>query len=667
MGMPVLPQLHRLYVTDPLSPRRRKTRVVRIGEVPVVGNNPIRIQSMTVSDTMDTEAVIKETIGLASAGCEIVRITAPRMEEARNLGVIKAELLRRGITVPLVADIHFQPQAAMEAALHVEKVRINPGNFVDRKRFAVVEYTESEYQEELERLHDSFKPLVLLLKERGRALRIGTNHGSLSDRIMNRYGDTPLGMVESALEFIRICEMYDYADIIVSMKASNPQVMVQAYRMLCERFDQEGMHYPLHLGVTEAGLGEDGRIKSAIGIGSLLDDGIGDTIRVSLTEDSVREIPAAMAIAACFPPGPQPAAHETPASEEADAAYRRMVDPYSYSRLKRHAAKIGTCSFGASQPVKLGIFVLKEGLTPSALALHQRSGADVFFVEASADLPDLYTLGVPVVVETKADAAIQIPPGAAGVSVLVSDNADPLKTPQLLAAWEKACSANGIGLVVNVCLKEKSSSFPWHILDQLDGTTSIAVSSPGGRAGLAPAVRAMVTEARASGPVVVRAEYDDLASALISGSFQTGGLLLDGIGDLVVIRAGNPDDSLRLGLNILQACRLRMSRAEFISCPSCGRTLFDLQETTARIQARTGHLKGVKIAVMGCIVNGPGEMADADFGYVGAGPGLIHLYRGKDVVRRNVPSGEADEALVGLIREHGMWVDPGSADDEKVT
>lgn len=658
MGMPVLPQLHRVYISDPLSPRRRKTRVVRIGDVAVGGENPVRIQSMTVADTMDTEAVVKETIGLVNAGCEIVRITAPRMEEARNLGVIKAELLRRGITVPLVADIHFQPQAAMEAALHVEKVRINPGNFVDRKRFAVVEYSESEYQEELERLHDSFKPLVLLLKERGRALRIGTNHGSLSDRIMNRYGDTPLGMVESALEFIRICEMYDYGDIIVSMKASNPQVMVQAYRMLCERFDQEGMHYPLHLGVTEAGLGEDGRIKSAIGIGSLLDDGIGDTIRVSLTEDSVREIPAAKAIAACFPAGPVKAHPENAATQEADAAYRRMVDPYSYARMKRHRVTFGSASIGALQPVKLGIFVSEADLSARKIGPWHKAGADVFFVPHSNSLPDLSSLGAPVVVETDAAATLKIPKGAAGISVNVSADSDPSKTTNLLSEWERICSDAGIGLLVKACLDPHTSEFPWHVLNALDSATAVAVSSPGRPSGLAPAVRAMVTQSRTTGSIVLCAEYDDLESALISGSFQTGGLLLDGIGDLVLVKAGKPDDSLRLGLNILQACRLRMSRAEFISCPSCGRTLFDLQETTARIQSRTGHLKGVKIAVMGCIVNGPGEMADADFGYVGAGPGLIHLYRGKDVVRRNVPSGEADEALVGLIREHGMWIDP---------
>ncbi|MBI3396370.1 MAG: (E)-4-hydroxy-3-methylbut-2-enyl-diphosphate synthase [Spirochaetia bacterium] len=678
-GLP--PTLTGRYVDNPFTYVRRRTREVMIGSVGVGGKNPIRIQSMTVADTMDTAAVVKETLGLVEAGCEIVRITAPRLEEARNLGEIKRELLRLGCKVPLVADIHFQPQAALEAAEHVEKVRINPGNYADRKRFEIIEYSDKDYQEELERIHDSFKPLVLRMKELGRALRIGTNHGSLSDRIMNRFGDTPMGMVESALEFIRICRQYDFHSIVVSMKSSNPQVMVQAYRMLCEAFDKEDMDYPLHLGVTEAGLGLDGRMKSAVGIGTLLEDGIGDTIRVSLTEDSIHEIPAARRIAERYQTadtrtgsnddnGSGTRSAEAQAAAAASDAHFSSVNPYAYQRLKSDAIRLGAVDVGSKHPVRLAVRLRAEN--PShwdapALASLLKEGCDIVVIHAAnrSEAERLSSIKVPVVLEARGDAddvlallTDAIPadgngtaaakgtlPPLAGLSVIARES-DGAKA----AAWTRAAAALRLPLLVSLASADQVASWK-------DCAQGLGLYAPDKKTGGPHEIRRLLS-GRGALPLLLRAEYASADEALFSGSIQAGSALLDGMGDILLADVGSPEESLRFGLDLLQATRLRMSKTEYISCPSCGRTLFDLQDTTARIKARTGHLKGAKIAVMGCIVNGPGEMADADFGYVGAGPGRIHLYRGKELVKRNLPSETADEELVALIKEHGMWVEP---------
>jgi (E)-4-hydroxy-3-methylbut-2-enyl-diphosphate synthase len=580
-----------------------ETREVKIGTVGVGGRNPIRIQSMTISDTLDTEATVKEAIGLIEAGCEMVRITAPRVKEAENLRNIKALLVERGYNPPLVADIHFLPQAAMTAIEYVEKVRINPGNFADRKFFDVREYSDIQYEEELDRIHEAFKPLVLRSKELGRTLRIGTNHGSLSDRIMNRYGDTAMGMVESALEFIRIAEYYDFHNLVVSMKASNPGVMIQAYRLLVARFLKEGMKYPLHLGVTEAGEGKDGRIKSAIGIGSLLDDGIGDTIRVSLTEDSIHEIPVARKLASYF--DARRAKATAPASSPLDAVYVENFPYHVYER--RASAAVG--GIGGKEPVKIG---MRGNLVQDQVALKAR-GLDFLLWNAKSSI-------LPVVEEGAiADISIYDPSDVSRIG------------PELSAHPERYAAI--------ICPEEE----------------------------ITRSYRLLAAEMRRLGlqnPILLLARFRNLEEAMYLGSIHFGALLLDGIGDALCIDipdlpAAQSERLLELDLDILQAVRLRLSKTEFISCPSCGRTLFDLQETTARIKARTGHLKGVKIAIMGCVVNGPGEMADADFGYVGAGPGKIHLYRGKEVVKKSIPSETADQELEALIKEHGMWVDPG--------
>ncbi len=530
---------------------RRKSREVQIGTVAVGGNQPIRVQSMTTTRTQDVEATLAQTIRLVEAGCEIVRITAPTTADARAIGEVKNRLRKMGILVPLVADIHFSPSAAMEAAEHVEKVRVNPGNFADQKFFRVREYTDEDYAAEIARIEERFTPLVLKCKNRGVAMRIGSNHGSLSDRIMNRFGDTPAGMVESALEFVRIARKHDYHDIVLSMKASNPKVMIQAYRLLVARMDEEGMDpYPLHLGVTEAGLGEDGRIKSAVGIGTLLDDGLGDTIRVSLTEEPEAEVPVAQRLVAPYNLG-LPFARSVADKDE-------RVDPYSYARR-------------ISSPVDLG--ALTVGGTNTVAVL---------------------------------DPAEEGAPLAAEVSELAH-----LETA---VPWYDAVRAYR-GLAAG------SDDRPLHLQVAIDG--------------------------------------DDL-EALLRASTVLGSLLCDGIGDSVGLTAPLLDDQARSRLlfGILQAAGVRITRTEFVSCPSCGRTLFDLQTTTERIASRTNHLKGVKIAIMGCVVNGPGEMADADFGYVGGSPGHVNLYVGKDVVEKGVPESEADEHLVALIRAHGRWTDP---------
>lgn len=691
------------YCHDPFAYRRRSTRVVHIGDVPLGGAHPIRVQSMTINDTMDTAATVAEVIQLVEAGCEIVRITAPSLNEAENLQHIKAALKQRGVAVPLVADIHFTPNAALKAAEYVEKVRINPGNYADKKKFAVHEYNDAEYQEELERIDARFKPLVLKLKQYGVAMRIGTNHGSLSDRIMNRFGDTPEGMVESALEFVRICERYDYHDIVLSMKASNPLVMIQAYRLLAARMAEESMDYPFHLGVTEAGDGEEGRVKSAIGIGALLEDGIGDTIRVSLTEDSVHEIPAAYAIVR--PYNARLAAsgtdHGLPlrVSSGTPAAPQETRNPYGYMRRQSDEITLGSLGVGGLHPVRVawrpptplsdraGTLADLHALSTAARPETPTCEIVQLQVTSDADLATLATLRHDLPAPILAlPLALCIPmpllltqaslPHVAQVCTMPDPN-----LPE--AAWEEQVDR---GLAV---ARASGAAMEWmvtpetipHFLRLTHGTTLTGLAHTASRlvqrtrqAGVA--VQVSLT---AASPVAayrfVAAHLDSQGltvplhlqtpplrgreDTLFYASIWLGTLLSDGLGDSIQIDSDLPGaDVMRLSYNILQAARLRMSKTEFISCPSCGRTLFNLQTTTERIKARMSHLKDVKIAIMGCIVNGPGEMADADFGYVGSGPGKISLYVGKECVERNIPEQHADERLIQLIQGEGKWVEP---------
>jgi (E)-4-hydroxy-3-methylbut-2-enyl-diphosphate synthase len=571
---------------------RRATREVRVGCVAVGGDNPIRVQSMLTCDTMDTATCISQTLDLVAVGCEIVRITAPTVKDAANLEHIVKGLRDQGCNVPIVADIHFKPEAALEAAKWVDKVRINPGNYADSKKFKIIEYTDEQYEAELGRIRERFTPLVELCKTRGIAIRIGTNHGSLSDRIMNRYGDTPLGMVESALEFARIARDLGYHDFIFSMKASNPKVMINAYRLLVSRLDAEGpdWNYPIHLGVTEAGDGEDGRIKSAIGIGSLLSDGVGDTIRVSLTEDSVHEIPVAQALAAKI--GPVPLLGPL------------SFDPFTYRRRATETIEAGGIRLGGEETIR--VFTSREKW--DALA-HKLDKLGDFSPEAAVEDSDVSAI------DPRDDSAV----------AAINASADPIFVS--LADGLEIPAISGFRLLA----AKIHERHPILLKDTLFPATD------------------------------PNAEFLD---TLLHSARTIGSLLCDGIGDAIVIQGEQaPGQSLRLAYNILQAAGSRIFKTDYVACPSCGRTLFNLQSTTARIKASTAHLKGVKIAIMGCIVNGPGEMADADFGYVGGAPGKINLYVGKQPVKFNIPELEAVDRLVDLIREHGKWVDAPPARD----
>jgi (E)-4-hydroxy-3-methylbut-2-enyl-diphosphate synthase len=578
-----------------------------VGPVGVGGANPIRLQSMLTCDTMDTDACVKQTLDLVAVGCEIVRITAPTVKDAANLKVIVERLREAGCDVPIVADIHFKPEAALEAARWVEKVRINPGNYADSKKFKIIEYSDEQYLAELSRIRERFAPLVQLCKQRGVAMRIGTNHGSLSDRIMNRYGDTPLGMVESALEFARIAREMDYHAFIFSMKSSNPKVMINAYRLLVARLDELGpdWHYPIHLGVTEAGDGEDGRIKSAIGIGSLLHDGIGDTIRVSLTEDSVYEIPVARALAAPFNAG------AIPVGIESDAPL--SFDPFSYCRRASETISLTSVSEPGEQ-VSLGgeellrVAVRQEQFEKVAHKVARMGDYKPEFIVEDAGVWEL---------DPRNDQAVATINGAPDARLVTLR--DGLDLPVIAAYRLLAARVD-----------------PRHPILLKDTLVPGATSS-------------------------------DFLTALLTAATNIGSLLCDGIGDAILIQGESaPGQSLRLSYNVLQAAGSRIFKTDYVACPSCGRTLFDLQSTTARIKESTLHLKGVKIAIMGCIVNGPGEMADADFGYVGGAPGKVNLYVGKTPVKFNIPEAEAVERLKDLIREHGKWVDPVPATPEAV-
>ena len=583
------------YCPDLLSRQRRPTREVMVGHIGVGGSNPVRIQSMITADTRDTAACVAEILALADAGCEIVRLTAQTRVYAANLEHIAREVRAAGCGVPLVADIHFKPDAALEAAKWVEKVRINPGNYADKKKFETREYSDAQYAEELERIREEFTPLVHLCKDLGRAMRIGTNHGSLSDRIMNRYGDTPLGMVESALEFARIARELDYHSLIFSMKASNPKVMIEAYRLLVARLAAEGpdWNYPIHLGVTEAGDGEDGRIKSAIGIGSLLEDGIGDTIRVSLTEDSVHEIPVARELVEL--------SAGDGLGQDAPATFVPSYDPFSYSRRASSPLVVLGHATGGGNPVRVAaVSATWQAVAPRFALLGE------FKPELIAEQSGVAEI------DPRDDEAIAL--------------TNSVSEPRLVTV------ADGVDMPVIAAFRllasRVDSRHPVLLKDRLDSETGTTASR-----------------------------------ALLTAATRIGSLLCDGIGDAVLVRGeSDPEAALRLSYNILQAAGCRLFKTDYVACPSCGRTLFNLQQTTQRIREATGHLKGVRIAVMGCIVNGPGEMADADFGYVGGAPGKINLYVGKTPVEFNIPETDAVTRLIGLIRQHGKWVEPSPAE-----
>ncbi len=607
------------YVASPFHYRRRVTREVKVGDVGIGGDNPIRIQSMTTTDTMDAEATAAQAQRLVEAGCELVRITAPTPADAQNIGRIKRLLAERGIRVPIIADIHFNPAAALEAVKYCEKVRINPGNYADQKRFVVREYSDAEYEAELERIEQRFKPLVLACKQYGVAMRIGTNHGSLSDRIMNRFGDTPLGMVESALEFVRICRAYGYHDLVLSMKASNPKVMIQAYRLLVARLDALGWNYPLHLGVTEAGGGEEGRVKSAVGIGALLDDGLGDTIRVSLTEDPVAEIPVARRLVQPYNARLAAARKSAPAPVALQRS-RLLPDPYRYERRHSRAVDVGGFALGHGHDVRV---LVRESDGVVAVEPSEQAGEVERWPTTLAILP-----------VTQALAAPSLP---AGPLLLEASGEPRAAVDELLEAVRRLEEQGRHELVLALRLPLPG--------DLIRGYRLLAAR--------------LAEQGRAYPLHLVALVEGNRLDVLVDAATALGSLLCDGLGDSVEVLSSLAGRfPQRLAFHILQAAGVRVTQAEFVACPGCGRTLFDLESTTQRIQARTGHLKGVRIAVMGCIVNGPGEMADADFGYVGGAPGRVNLYVGKDLVERNVPQEIADERLVELIRSHGRWLDP---------
>ncbi|MFL6501752.1 MAG: (E)-4-hydroxy-3-methylbut-2-enyl-diphosphate synthase [Candidatus Udaeobacter sp.] len=594
------------YCSNPLQYHRRATREVKVGNVGIGGENPIRVQSMITCDTMDTEASIQQSMELAHAGCEIVRITAPTVKDSRNLEHIVKGLRERGYDVPIVADIHFKPDAAMEAAKWVEKVRVNPGNYADSKKFVIREYTDEQYAAELNRIRERFSPLVELCKTRGIAMRIGTNHGSLSDRILNRYGDTPLGMVESALEFARIARELDYHDFVFSMKASNPKVMIAAYRLLVARLNELGpdWNYPLHLGVTEAGEGEDARIKSSIGIGSLLADGIGDTIRVSLTEDSPHEIPVAKALIENI--------RNTSNAEHRASNVELSFDPFSYQRRATEKIERDGVKLGGDELIR--VVVRQASFDKIAHKIERMGDYKPEIVYEDANVNEI---------DPRDDAAI------------AKLNAQ--RSPQFVTVTDEIDLA--VIAAFRLLAAKLQARHPILLKDTLN-------------------CRASVSDANQSDGVSPKRPTDFLTT-LLPASTNIGSLLCDGIGDAILVQGEEaPGQALRLSYNILQAAGSRIFKTDYVACPSCGRTLFNLQTTTAKIKAATLHLKGVKIAIMGCIVNGPGEMADADFGYVGGAPGKVNLYVGKTAVKFNIPEAEAVDRLKDLIREHGKWMEP---------
>ena len=637
---------------------RRPTRVVNIGDLPMGGAHPIRVQSMTTVDTMDTQGSVEQCLRMIDAGCEYIRITAPSIKEAQNLENIRKELRKLGHETPLIADIHFTPNAAELAARLVEKVRINPGNYADKKKFKTIEYDDASYQAEIDRIRERFTPLVRICKEYGTAMRIGTNHGSLSDRIMSRYGDTALGMVESALEFLRICEDLNYYEVVLSMKASNTQIMVQAYRLLVQKLNEEGLQpYPLHLGVTEAGDGEDGRIKSAVGIGTLLEDGLGDTVRVSLTEEPEAEVPVAYHLVKRYdnraPHQPIPPVENIPA------------DPYSYSRRRSQSvANIG----GDNVPR-----VIADVSTITEWSYRDLKHVGHFYLP-ELDKWTMNDQGCDYVYTGANPIDFMLPNGLKEIqnyAVWQQQNDQHNKYPLFLSLKEYQRNETRHQQLnfLHTRLTDWSETFVQAL--KIDATLVLLLDTENQHA-MSEQRKFFfnLLEAQVQNPVVVLRKYAEANDEQLPlyAATDVGGLLIDGFGDGIMLSTALPGDRGKqlnlikrnngISFGILQAARTRMSKTEYISCPSCGRTLFDLQETTAMIRQRTDHLKGVKIGIMGCIVNGPGEMADADYGYVGSGKGKITLYRGQDVVKRNVPSEQAVDELIELIREDDNWMEP---------
>ncbi|GAB3197553.1 (E)-4-hydroxy-3-methylbut-2-enyl-diphosphate synthase [Pontibacter aydingkolensis] len=652
--------MNKTYCPSLTAYKRRKTRVVNIGGVPVGGDNPIRVQSMTTVDTMDTMGSVEQCIRMIEAGCEYIRITAPSIKEAENLRNIKEELQKRGYTVPLIADIHFTPNAAEVAARIIEKVRVNPGNYADKKKFQVIEYDDISYQAELDRIRERFVPLVRICKEHGTAMRIGTNHGSLSDRILSRYGDTPLGMVESALEFIRICEDEGYFDIVISMKASNTQVMVQAYRLLVQKLEEEGLQpYPLHLGVTEAGEAEDGRIKSAVGIGTLLEDGLGDTVRVSLTEAPEAEAPVAQALIDRY----------TNRSEKAQPIQdicNVPINPFQYQRRET----IEIANLGALN-------------VPRVIAdlsrLEDIKYADLKCVghlySMLLDKFNMNDLGADYIYTGSNPISFMLPNGLKEIinyDAWITAEQREDRHPLILA--QVYLNSSERHQTLNFILADIHEITP-ALMDRLKQDTTAVLMLHTTNEHAMPELRKCFFRLINNGvqnPCIIKREYGNLTPDQVQlyAATDVGGLLIDGLGDGVMLGTelqpaqqkpewlDTIDKLNNLSFGILQAARTRMSKTEYISCPSCGRTLFDLQETTAMIRKRTDHLKGVKIGIMGCIVNGPGEMADADYGYVGVGKDKIALYRGQNVIKKSVPADKAVDELIELIREDDKWIEP---------
>lgn len=687
------------YCDSLTSYKRLLTKEVKIGDLLLGNFNPIRVQTMTTTDTMDTIGTVEQSIRCIEAGAELVRITAPSKKEAENLLVIKNELRKRGYNTPLIADIHFTPNAAEIAARIVEKVRVNPGNYVDKKKFEQIEYTDAEYAEEIERIRERFTPLVKICKEYGTAMRIGTNHGSLSDRIMSRYGDTPMGMVESAMEFLRIARAEAYHNIILSMKSSNPQVMVQAYRLLVKTMtDEFGECYPLHLGVTEAGDGEDGRIKSAIGIGTLLEDGIGDTIRVSLTEDPEFEIPVCRDIVKRYSKresrevqteyqtngDKQVVIQHVSITEELDAKDVPPVTkiPYSPFEYKRREAYAVDNIGGKQVPVVVADLSRIDKITPRDLQsvgyTYNESTDKWTIADAAADY--IFTGHQVLDFALPGTLKVIVYP-AAWTEATDKKKYYPIFSDKGFAEAEK--KSESINFVMVDCYSDETAVNDYAYLDQLANDPTVVICLSSTRLNAMQSVRRMFVEFMNKGiknPVVLITDsnWQSPDEHLIHFATETGALFLEGMGDGICLGYSNKAKMTDVkvtgrtylpvkdiyqftnntAFSILQATRTRISKTEYISCPSCGRTLFDLQETTAKIRAVTNHLKGIKIAIMGCIVNGPGEMADADFGYVGSGPGKITLYKGKEVVKRNVNSDVAVEELIGLLKDNGAWVEP---------
>jgi (E)-4-hydroxy-3-methylbut-2-enyl-diphosphate synthase len=643
------------------------TREVFIGDVPMGGSNPIRIQSMTTTDTMDTLGTVEQTIRMVDAGCEYVRITAPSIKEAQNLAEIKKQLRQRGYTVPLVADIHFTPNAAEVAARIVEKVRVNPGNYADKKKFDQLDYTDLEYKGELERIFQKFTPLVKVCKEYGTAMRIGTNHGSLSDRIMSRYGDTPQGMVESAMEFIRMCELLNYQNLVVSMKSSNPQVMVQAYRLLVETMVAEGMNYPLHLGVTEAGDGEDGRIKSAVGIGTLLEDGLGDTVRVSLTEEPEAEAPVAIALVERYTKR-KAESEKVHGPSTMDHGLQSNHNPYEY--IKRHTYEANAFIGGHMVP-RVVADISKANLKDQSvlnsvgylyspiLDKYNMAEQSVDFVYLADELPSFTLPG----------NLKQLYNYATWKNLADKTNCHPLFTlKEYIGDVNRSSALNLVSLKPADIDSDEFGSLPFD-------KTLVLVLETDAAHGMADQRYFFfkMEELELDIPVIVKRSYSFESGSPEVGKTESnttllqlyaatdlGALLVDGFGDGIWIDALQVDTQINTStaFGILQATRSRISKTEYISCPSCGRTLFDLMETTQMIRSRTSHLKGLKIGIMGCIVNGPGEMADADYGYVGSGTDKITLYRGKEAVKKNINAANALDELIEIIRGDGNWIEP---------